>query len=156
MGDPVDDQVNGQVNGQVADSDGHWTTSRGFGRVLVFVYGVFAVAATGRSTLQLATQASEAPVPYALSAFAAVIYIVATLALATGRRRLALLAVGTELVGVLVVGMTSLVLPEDYPDATVWSQFGAGYGYVPLVLPVVGLWWLLRGAQEPTAQEPTQ
>ena len=87
----------------------------------MFVYGVFAVAATGRSTLQLATQASEAPVPYALSAFAAVIYIVATLALATGRRRLALLAVGTELVGVLVVGVTSLVLPEDYPDATVWS-----------------------------------
>jgi len=134
----------------VADSDGHSTTGRGFGRVLVFVYGVFAVAATGRSTLQLATEASEAPVPYALSAFAAVIYIVATLALATGRRRLALLAVGTELVGVLVVGVTSLMLPEDYPDATVWSQFGAGYGYVPLVLPVVGLWWLLRGAQEPT------
>jgi hypothetical protein len=134
----------------VAEGEGHSATGRGFGRVLVFVYGVFAVAATGRSTLQLATQASEAPVPYALSAFAAVIYIVATLALATGRRRLALLAVGTELVGVLVVGVTSLVLPEDYPDSTVWSQFGAGYGYVPLVLPVVGLWWLLRGAQEPT------
>ncbi len=134
----------------MGDRAGHPATGRGFGRVLVFVYGVFAVAATGRSTLQLATQASEAPVPYALSAFAAVIYIVATLALATGRRRLALLAVGTELVGVLVVGVTSLELPEDYPDATVWSQFGAGYGYVPLVLPVVGLWWLLRGAHEPT------
>ena len=134
-----------------ADPAEQRTTGRGFGRVLVFVYGVFAVAATGRSTLQLATQASEAPVPYALSAFAAVIYIVATLALATGRRRLALLAVGTELAGVLIVGVTSLLLPEDYPDATVWSQFGAGYGYVPLVLPVVGLWWLLRaGAQEPT------
>ena len=63
---------------------------------------------------------------------------------------MALLAVGTELVGVLVVGATSLLVPEDFPDATVWSQFGAGYGYVPLVLPVVGLWWLLRGAQEPT------
>ena len=134
----------------MGDHAGHSATGRGFGRVLVFVYGVFAVAATGRSTLQLATQASEAPVPYALSAFAAVIYIVATLALATGRRRLALLAVGTELAGVLVVGVTSLVVPEDYPDATVWSQFGDGYGYVPLVLPVVGLWWLLRGAQEPT------
>ena len=90
--------------------------------------------------------------PYALSAFAAVIYIVATLALATGRRRLALLAVGTELAGVLIVGVTSLLLPEDYPDATVWSQFGAGYGYVPLVLPVVGLWWLLRASQQPPTQ----
>jgi hypothetical protein len=134
----------------VGDRAEHPATSRGFGRVLVFVYGVFALAATGRSTLQLATRASEAPVPYALSAFAAVIYIVATLALATGRRRLALLAVGTELAGVLVVGATSLLVPEEFPDATVWSQFGAGYAYVPLVLPVVGLWWLLRGTHEPT------
>jgi len=124
-----------------------WATGRGFGRLLVFVYGVFAVAATGRSTFQLATQASEAPVPYALSAFAAVVYVVATYALGTGRRRLALVAVGTELVGVLVVGVTSLLIPEEFPDATVWSELGAGYGYVPLVLPLVGLWWLLRGAR---------
>ena len=120
-------------------------TGRGFGRILVFVYGVFALAATGRSTLQLATKASEAPLPYALSAFAAVVYIVATFALATGRRALAVGAVGIELVGVLVVGATSTLLPEDYPDATVWSGFGAGYGYVPLVLPILGLWWLWRG-----------
>lgn len=121
--------------------------SHGFGRVLVFVYGIFALAATGRSTLQLSTQASEAPVPYTLSAVAAVIYIVATYALATGRTRLALGAVAVELVGVLAVGLTSLVLPQDYPDSTVWSDFGAGYGYVPLVLPLVGLWWLLRGSR---------
>ena len=77
--------------------------------------------------------------PYALSAFAAVVYIVATFALATDRRRLALVAVGIELVGVLVVGRRpALLLPEDYPDATVWSDFGAGYGYVPLVLPWSG------------------
>jgi hypothetical protein len=120
-------------------------TGRGFGRVLVFVYGIFAFAATGRSSLQLATDAGEAPLPYALSAFAAVVYIVATFALATGRRALALTAVGIELVGVLVVGFTSLALPEDYPDSTVWSDFGAGYAYVPLVLPLAGLWWLLRG-----------
>jgi len=122
-------------------------TGRGFGRVLVFVYGTFAFAATGRSTLQLATDAAEAPLPYTLSAFAAVVYLVATYALATGRRGLALAALGIELVGVLTVGLTSLVLPEDYPDATVWSDFGAGYGYIPLVLPLVGLWWLLRGTR---------
>ncbi len=123
------------------------STVRGFGRVLVFVYGTFALAATGRSTLQLATDAGQAPVPYALSAFAAVVYLVATFALATGRRGLALAAVGIELVGVLTVGVTSLVVPEDYPAATVWSDFGAGYGYIPLVLPVVGLWWVLRGSR---------
>ena len=132
----------------MGDQAEHSGTGRGFGRVLVFVYGVFAVAATGRSTLQLATQASEAPVPYTLSAVAAVVYIIATFALATDRRRLALVAVGTELVGVLVVGVTSVLLPEDYPDATVWSDFGAGYGFVPLVLPVVGLWWLLRQGRQ--------
>ena len=129
-----------------------WSTGRGFGRVLVFVYGVFAVAATGRSTLQLATKASEAPVPYALSALAAVVYIVATYALAAGHRQVALVAVGTELVGVLVVGATSLLVPEEFPDATVWSEFGAGYGFVPLVLPLVGLWWLLRGARADTSE----
>ncbi len=122
-------------------------TGRGFGRVLVFVYGIFALAATGRSSFQLASKASEAPVPYALSAVAAVIYVVATFALATDRRRLALAAVGIELVGVLAVGVTSLLLPGDYPDATVWSDFGAGYGFIPLVLPFVGLWWLLRGSR---------
>ncbi len=73
----------------------------------------------------------------------------ATFALATDRRRLALATVGIELAGVLTVGLTSLLLPQDYPDATVWSDFGAGYGYVPLVLPVVGLWWLLRGSRTP-------
>ncbi len=120
-------------------------TGRGFGRVLVFVYGVFALAATGRSTLQLSTDAAEAPVPYALSAVAALVYLVATFALATDRRRAALAAVGFELVGVLVVGLTSLLVPEEFPDSTVWSEFGAGYGFVPLVLPLAGVWWLLRG-----------
>ena len=119
-------------------------TGHGFGRVLVFVYGVFALAATGRSGYQLAAKASEAPLAYSLSAVAAAVYLVATFALATGRRGVALAAVGIELVGVLSVGLTSEVWPEDYRDATVWSHFGAGYGYVPLVLPVVGLWWLLR------------
>ena len=121
-------------------------TSRGFGRVLVFVYGIFALAATGRSSFQLATKAAEAPLPYALSGVAAVVYVVATWALATGRRSLALAAVLIELVGVLAVGLSSVLAPQDYPDATVWSDFGGGYGYVPLVLPFLGLWWLLRGS----------
>ena len=66
---------------------------------------------------------------------------------ATDRRRLALVAVGIELVGVLTVGFTSALEPHDFKDATVWSDFGAGYGFVPLVLPFVGLWWLMRGSR---------
>lgn len=120
-------------------------TGTGFGRLLVFVYGVFALSATARSVVQLATDADKAPVPYTLSAVAALIYVVATWALATDRRRTAVLAVGVELAGVLAVGVASLLWTQD--GATVWSNFGSGYGYVPLVLPVVGLWWVLRATR---------
>jgi hypothetical protein len=117
--------------------------------VLVAVYGVLALAATGRSVLQISEYFSRAPVAYLLSALAAVIYIVATVALARGgrtSRRVATTAILIELVGVLVVGLLSYVLPSAFPDKTVWSHFGSGYGFVPLVLPVVGLWWLRRTA----------
>ena len=123
------------------------STASGPGRVLVALYGVFALAATSRAGVQLATDYSEAPLAYLLSAFSAVVYVVATVALA-GRRRwsrpLALAACTVELVGVLAVGTASLVVPEDFPRATVWSGYGSGYLFVPLVLPVVGLWWLRR------------
>ncbi|WP_129339394.1 hypothetical protein [Cellulomonas endophytica] len=119
-------------------------TGTGPGRALVAVYGVFALAATARAAFQIATELDRAPLAYALSALAAVVYVVATVALATDRRRAALVAVGVELVGVLVVGALSLAAPQDFPDETVWSGFGAGYGYVPLVLPVLGLLWLRR------------
>jgi hypothetical protein len=119
-------------------------TARGFGRVVVAVYAVFALSASGRSLFQLVTKASEAPFAYALSALAGVVYIVATFALATNRVRLAAWTIAFELVGVIVVGALTLVDPELFPDATVWSDFGAGYGFVPLVLPFVGLAWVLR------------
>ncbi|MBO9523223.1 MAG: hypothetical protein J7518_16945 [Nocardioidaceae bacterium] len=122
-------------------------TGRGFGRVLVFVYGVLAFAASGRATFELTTKFSEAPVPYALSILAAVVYVIATWALATNRRRIALVTVGIELVGVLAVGFTSLLATDKFPEASVWSDFGIGYGCVPLVLPFAGLWWLWRTHQ---------
>lgn len=133
-------------------------TGTGFGRVLVFVYAIFALSATGRSSVQLATKFSEAPVPYLLSGLAAVVYIVATWALASDHRRAAVAAVGVELLGVLLVGVTSVFLPQDYPDQTVWSDFGSGYGYVPLVLPLVGLWWLwhTRSGHRPGRAEAPQ
>jgi hypothetical protein len=83
-------------------------------------------------------------VPYVLSAFAGIVYVVATYALARNLRGLALVTIGTELIGVLVVGALSLVDGDLFPDETVWSDFGRGYGFIPLVLPFVGLWWLRR------------
>ncbi|GAB3597965.1 membrane protein [Angustibacter peucedani] len=126
-------------------SDDRPATRRGPGRVLVAVYALFAVAATSRAAYQLATQLDRAPLAYVLSAFAAVVYVVATVALARGGRtsvRVATASCSVELVGVLVVGTLSLVQPDDFPDATVWSGYGSGYGFVPLVLPVLGLWFL--------------
>ncbi|MFC6007299.1 hypothetical protein [Angustibacter luteus] len=127
------------------------TTRRGPGRVLIAVYAVFALAATSRAVFQIATQFAVAPLAYVLSALAAVIYIVATVALARGGRtsvRVATAACTVELVGVLAVGMLSVLRPDDFPDATVWSDFGAGYGFVPLVLPVLGLLFLRRVRHE--------
>lgn len=120
-------------------------TGTGAGRVLVGVYAFFAIAAGARAGWQLATRFDEAPVAYLLSALAAAIYLVAAVALAShgpNARRLATVCLSVELVGVLVVGALSLVLSDAFPRATVWSGFGVGYGFVPLVLPVLGLLWL--------------
>jgi hypothetical protein len=125
-------------------------TAAGPGRVLVALYGLFAVAAGARAGVQLATRFSEAPVAYLLSALAAVVYLVATVGLVrggTGGRRTALVACSVELVGVLVVGTLSLTDRAAFPDATVWSVYGKGYGFVPLVLPVLGLLWLRHQAE---------
>lgn len=121
------------------------TTGQGFGRLLVAIYGIFAIASTARALYQIATKLGEAPVAYTLSAFAAIVYVVATIALARGFgvwRLVAWWAVGIELMGVLLVGTLSIVDSAAFPDSTVWSNFGQGYGYVPLVLPMVGLGWL--------------
>lgn len=129
-------------------------TGHGFGRLLVAVYGLLALAATGRSILQISEYFARAPVPYLLSAVAAVIYLVATIGLARGDRasvRLATIALSVELVGVLVVGTVSAVRPQAFPDKTVWSHFGQGYGFVPLLLPLVGLWWIRRTARASAA-----
>lgn len=117
----------------------------GPGRLLITVYGIFAISATARALFQIATQFGDAPVAYSLSAFAAIVYIFATICLAKpGHKwaRAALVAIVVELVGVLVVGFLSIFDSAAFPHATVWSNFGGGYGYIPLVLPIIGLWWL--------------
>lgn len=126
-----------------ANTNGH---ASGFGRLLVVIYAIFAIAATSRSVIQLSTRFDEAPVAYLLSAVAAVVYIVATIALGMGERgkRVATAAITFELIGVLVVGALSIFESSWFPRATVWSGFGIGYLLIPLILPIVGLWWLRR------------
>lgn len=123
--------------------------------MLVAVYGVLALAATGRSTLQIASGFDEAPLAYTLSAVAALVYLLATFCLARGGRwvRVGVVACALELVGVVVVGAVSFLVPSLFPDRTVWSHFGQGYGFVPLVLPALGLLWFRRVERDAVAAE---
>ena len=128
----------------------------GIGRVLVAVYAVLALAAIGRSFVQIATKFDEAPLAYSLSALAAVVYVLATIALVRSGRgwyRVAWVTIAFEFTGVVVVGALSIAFPELFPHDTVWSWFGRGYLFLPLVLPVLGMWWL--ATHRPPASRPT-
>jgi hypothetical protein len=130
-------------------------------RILVAVYAVLAVAATGRSVFQIVDRFEEAPIAFSLSALAAVVYIVATLALAFRWSALAWVTITFELVGVLAIGTVSVVAPALLGldsvnpfgrEATVWSAYGAGYLCIPLVLPIIGLLYLWRGRRTTSAE----
>ena len=119
----------------------------GFHRVLIAFYALFTVAAGARSAVQLIGQADRAPVAYTLSAVAACTYAAGWYAIrraAEGATGLASVMLWVELSGVVVVGTLSLAERDWFPDASVWSDYGIGYGFVPAVLPVAGLWWLHR------------
>lgn len=119
----------------------------GIGRVLIAVYAILALAALGRSVFQIGTKFDEAPVAYALSALAAIVYVIATIALLvnhTSWRTVAWITIVFEFVGVIVIGTFSLVDPSLFPHDTVWSVYGRGYVFIPLVLPVLGMVWLRK------------
>ena len=131
----------------------------GVGAVLITVYAILAVGATSRAAFQLVAYFGTYPaarVPIALSAVSAVIYVLATIALiAPGRAwyRIAWVTISFELAGVLIIGTLSYVFPAifigpatlvDVAHGTVWSGYGQGYLYIPVVLPILGLIWLSR------------
>lgn len=132
------------------------TRAVGFGRVLIAIYAILALAATARSVFQIATEFDQAPLAYSLSGLSGLVYIVATVALIVPGKKSYAVAWATitfELVGVLFVGLMSIIDPTVFvPSAryahsdhsTVWTYFGIGYGFVPLVLPIVGMFWLRR------------
>lgn len=117
----------------------------GLGYALITIYLILALAATLRAVYQIISKFDEAPLAYALSLVSGLVYIVATVALVkrTGVwRTVAWTALAFELAGVLVVGTLSLTHPELFAHPSVWSWYGAGYGWVPLVLPILGMIWL--------------
>ncbi|MER7788752.1 hypothetical protein [Streptomyces sp. NPDC097640] len=124
---------------------------QGPGRLLVLLYGVFTVAAASRSIYQLIAQYHEAPLAYILSAVSAVVYAFITVSLVRGgegARKAAIVCCAAELLGVLTIGTWTLVDPSAFPDQTVWSDYGMGYLFIPIFLPVTGLFWLRRARQD--------
>lgn len=123
----------------------------GPGILLVWLYGVMVVGAVSRSVYQIATEFDRAPLAYTLSALAGVVYGFITYTLVRGgetARKAALVCCAAELVGVLTVGTWTLLDPSAFPDATVWSDYGYGYIFIPVLLPVTGIWWLRRARAE--------
>jgi hypothetical protein len=125
------------------------SSALGVGRLLIAVYGILATAASVRALYQLVFKFQDAPIAYSLSALSALVYVLATIALARSKASArwlstAKVAVWFELVGVVLVGTLSILLPALFQHASVWSLYGIGYGFVPLVLPVLGLLWLRK------------
>lgn len=129
--------------------------SDGPGRLFTLLYGIFAVGATSRAAVQLLERASYAPVAYGLSAVSALIYVVGFVLLLRwghpGSRRAMRTLCLVELTGVVVIGTLSLVRQDLFPDATVWSDFGIGYLFLPAILPILVLRWLRRTDPAATA-----
>ena len=143
----VKDQPSTAAGQSQAGSSPSNSRNTGPGRLLIAVYAVFAISASARAGYQILTKFSEAPLAYLLSAFAAIVYVVATISLAKAGStwfKVSVAAVLVELLGVLVVGALSLFDPVQFPHETVWSLFGRGYAFIPLLLPILGLVWLYR------------
>jgi hypothetical protein len=119
----------------------------GVGRLLIAIYAIFAISATARATYQLIREFDQAPLAYSLSAISALVYLLATYSLSKPEpkwQRIALFTIWFELVGVIAVGALSLALPQYFAHPSVWSSFGAGYAFIPLLLPILGLIWLRK------------
>ncbi|KPL92038.1 hypothetical protein [Herpetosiphon geysericola] len=119
----------------------------GSSRVLRFAYCVLAISAGARALFQVATKFNQAPLAYGLTTIAALIYGIAFLGF--GRRtpqawRVTMAVCAIEFLGVITVGILTLIERDWFPKDTVWSDFGIGYGFTPLLLPIAGLWLLLR------------
>ncbi|MFD3841051.1 hypothetical protein ACFWWC_33040 [Streptomyces sp. NPDC058642] len=119
----------------------------GPGTLLVWLYGVMVVGAVSRSIYQIATEFDRAPLAYSLSALAGLVYGFITYTLVRGgetARKAALVCCAAELVGVLTVGTWTMLDPSAFPDATVWSDYGMGYVFIPVLLPLSAIYWLRK------------
>jgi hypothetical protein len=144
----------------VTESDGEEKTSdqaqkekglSGFiaaaGVILAISYPVLAISTGFRAVYQLLFK--EGVTNYlapALSAVAALLYLVATIGFAVRKKwawQVSVVALGLEMVLVVLVGTLSLIVPETI-GRTVWRYYGIDYAFFPLIQPLLGLLWLFH------------
>ncbi|GEM85715.1 hypothetical protein [Meiothermus granaticius] len=122
------------------------TVVRAIGQILAVSYPVLALSAGTRAVYQLFFKPGVTDkFPPALSAVAALLYLLATLGFVLRKPWAWWLAVGIltlETAGVLLVGTLSLLEPGVI-GRTVWHDYGIDYGFLPLIQPILGLIWLM-------------
>lgn len=119
---------------------------RAIGQILAVSYPLLALSAGARSIYQLFFKPGVTDyLPPILSAIAATVYLIATVAFVIRKPWawwVSVAALSFEMAGVLLVGTLSLLIPEVI-GRTVWHDFGIDYGFLPLIQPLLGLIWLL-------------
>ncbi len=108
---------------------------------LTALYAFWALAVCSRVCWQYATRIGD-HLPTHLSASAGLLYLCIAYWAWRGWGPTLQWGLLIELIGVIVVGTYELFYPFGY--ATAWSHYGAGYLYMPLLLPIAGIVVLLR------------
>ncbi len=117
------------------------------GVILAISYPVLAISTGFRAVYQLFFKegVSNYLAP-ALSAVAALLYLIATVGFAVRKKwawRVSVAALGLEMVLVLLVGTLSVIIPDTI-GRTVWRYYGIDYAFFPLIQPLLGLLWLFH------------
>lgn len=137
----------GKQNNQAQEEKGLSGFIAAAGVILAISYPVLAISTGFRALYQLFLK--EGVTNYlapALSAVAATLYLIATVGFAIREKwawRISVIALGTEMVMVLLVGTLSLIIPETI-GRTVWRYYGIDYAFFPLIQPLLGLLWLFH------------
>ncbi len=117
------------------------------GVILTISYPILAISTGFRALYQLFIK--EGVTNYlapALSAVAALLYLIATIGFAIQEKwawRISVVALGLEMALVLLVGTLSLIFPDTI-GRTVWRYYGIDYAFFPLIQPLLGLLWLFH------------
>lgn len=119
--------------------------SRGWGRIIIAALWIFAAVVTYTAIADFFTLSSHALGPRLVSVIAALGYIVAAVSLTHNGRRMRVLAwtaIGFEITGVIVTGLIGMEVKEIGEIRNIWANFGAQYGFLPMLVPLVSLVWL--------------